>query len=86
MKVARYKSVEHGYENVNDGSLEGCASYVRISEFVDVEFPPLDNDEQIQKEVAALDHVRQKTVEEFSRKLAEIDQRKRNLLALTHQA
>lgn len=85
MRIAKYKCLEFGYETFSDGGLDDAGSYVRISEFVDVEFPPLTSDEQIQKHVSALDRTRESVVEEFSRKLAAIDRKKSELLAITHQ-
>ncbi len=82
MKVAKFKSLEYGYESVSDEGLDHLPNYVRLSEYVDVEFPPLGRDEVIQKQVSALDAVRERIVEEFTGKLAEIDRRKQELLAL----
>lgn len=85
MKIAKFKSLDCGYETVHTNGLDGSDSYVRISEYVDVEFPPLPNDELIQGAVVALDRKREQVSEEFTRKLADIDRQKSELLAITHQ-
>lgn len=85
MKVAEFQSIDCGYKTVATDSLDGSEHYIRISEYVDVEFPQLSGDEHIQGAVAALDRQRDRVVEELSRKLAEIDQRKKELLAITYQ-
>lgn len=86
MKIAKYKDVEFGFEVVGNEFLDNVESYVRISEFVDVEFPPISSDELIQKHVSVLDKAREKVVTEFTRKLADIDRRKSELLSITHQS
>lgn len=85
MKIAKFKSLGHGYETVHTKALDGCDGYVRISEYVDVEFPPLADAEMINNAIVALDRRREKIVDEFTDKLAEIDQQKSELLAITHQ-
>lgn len=85
MKIAKYKDVEFGIETVSSELLENCSSYVRVSGFIEAEFPPLSSDEQIQKHVAALDKTREQVVTEFTRKLADIDRRKSELLAITYK-
>lgn len=86
MKIAQFKSLEHGFETVAGEELGGCSdSYVRMTEWAEVEFTPLSGDEHIQGAVAALDRQRERVTDEFSQKLADIDRRKSELLAITHQ-
>lgn len=85
MKVAQFQSLDCGYKTVAGKELDGSDHYVRISEYVDVEFPQLSGDEHIQGAVATLDRRKAKVTEEFGRKLADIERQKSELLAITHQ-
>lgn len=85
MKVALYKDVQAGWETVSGADLEDCKNYVRISEFVDVEFPRLKDEETVRKQLAALDEVRAEVSRKFAAALREIDARKASLQALTHE-
>jgi hypothetical protein len=63
-----------------------CPSgYVRISEWQAVEFAPMGRGEVVAKQVQVLDEMRAAVVDEFTNKLATIDARKRELLAITHE-
>jgi hypothetical protein len=85
VKVALYKNVEGGWETASiDHNLEGSTSYVRISEFVDVDFPRLRDEETVRKQLDALDTVRAEVTRKFASALKEIDARKASLQALTH--
>jgi len=87
MKIAQYKSVEHGYLSICDAeTFDRVPEYIRVSEHVEVEFPALPPEDLVAQEVEALDKVRANVVEEFCDKLAIIDRRKSELLALTVQA
>lgn len=83
-RVAVFKSVRHGFELVLDNSMGDVSGYVRVSEFIDVEFPPLSDDKQIQLHVKELDAERTRLVRKHCEELAVIDERKSRLLALTH--
>lgn len=83
MKLALFKDMGYGHEIVFDETQEQYVSNsVRISDYVDVDFPPLSGDEQIVGQVRKLDEMRSKEVAEHVRKLAAIDERKAKLLAL----
>lgn len=85
MKVALYKSLDFGFESVAGPELENSDTFVRVSEFTDITFPPLRGNDQVQRAVAVLDRMRAKTVTEYHDKLAEIERKRSELLALTHQ-
>lgn len=55
MKVALFKHVEYGCESPDGIRCENIKGYVRTSEYVEVEFPPLANFEVIEAQVAALE-------------------------------
>ena len=56
--------------------------YVQLSDVIDVEFPMLTRDQVAASEIAALDGKRAEVVEEFTKKLHAIDERKSQLLAI----
>lgn len=61
------------------------ASFVRISEPVNVSFAAIGNDELIQHAVAALEAEERTVIEETNTKLTTIRGRKQQLLAITFQ-
>ncbi len=90
-KVAQFKGTgQYGVTiiiGLKDGEedqypLEG---YVRISKWVDVTFEPRSREETVMAEISALDEERAEIVGEFSRRLKDIDIRKAELLAITHE-
>lgn len=80
MELAKYKSAQHGFELVFEAGNDpdGHSGYTRISEVVEVEFPPRQQHEIIQEEVAELD----KTLDEMMLKIQSIRARKAELLSL----
>lgn len=56
MKIALYKSVQYGNVSADivNTWMESNGQYIRISEPVDVQFPPRENREVIELQVAAL--------------------------------
>jgi hypothetical protein len=59
--------------------------YTRVSEFIEIDFPPLPAAEVVSAEIRSLDEARAKIVETFTAQLAAIDGRKAELMAVTHQ-
>lgn len=76
MKIALYKNVKHDYETVHGDGLEGCVDYVRLSEWVEVEFPRLRADETV---LEALDKNEQELREQFQRSLERINRQRQDL-------
>ena len=58
---------------------------IRVSEWVDVEFPPLAPEVIVPARIAALDRQAEEVKAEFTAKLREIADAKASLLALTHE-
>lgn len=85
MKIAVYKDVQYNFESICKDSFEGVKGYVRVSDFVEVEFPKLSDDETIQKQLHALDEVRAEVSRKFAEALKEIDDAKAQLQALTYE-
>lgn len=61
------------------------SGFVRVSEPVTVQFAPIDNDTMVRNAVEALNAEERKTIDELNTKLAQIRERKQQLLALTHE-
>lgn len=59
--------------------------YIRISEWVDVDFAERRAEDIIPQQIAALDRKAEEVKAEFTRKLQEIAQARASLLAITHQ-
>lgn len=89
-KVALYQSLKHGWGHVStfygeDDSQYHGEDYVRISEPYEVKFVALTSDEAIQNAVATLDAAERKIRLELQQRLDAIQERRKNLLSLTHQ-
>ncbi len=59
---------------------------VRISEWVEVDFPPRAPEEVVPAQLAALDREAEAVRKEFTDKLHKIAERRASLLALTHES
>lgn len=87
MKLAIFKRVDPAlsYETVKGESYEEDSGFVRISEYVEVEFPPLSSGEVVQKQLEILDKAEGELRSKFQQALAGIQQSRQELLALTYQ-
>ena len=92
MKIARYTSMSESgfsYESIHteeDGNgLESACGYVRLTEFIDVNFVPLQSGEVVEKQVAALDVAETELRNKFQAALNKIEQRREELRAITYQ-
>ena len=88
MKIALFKSIEYGWTmpaaQHDDGSDPHLGSYVRITEYVDVDFPPRAPEEIVPAQLAAIDRAEQDARAKFQLQLNELAERRAKLLALTH--
>lgn len=87
LKLALFKH-KHGFIHaVNDvgGCYEDDPDYVRITEYIEVDFPELPKDEIVSKQVENLDKEIESTKEEAMKKVAMLQQKKQELLAITHE-
>lgn len=85
--IAAYKSLKYGNTLIlakfsPDDSGDSDPEYLRLTDWLEVDLPELSRDVTVANEIAALDKVRASIVDEFSGKLASIDRRKSELLAL----
>lgn len=89
MKIAIFKRIAeksaYEYETVGKPSYEEDPIFVRISEYVDVEFPPRAKDEVVQTQLAALETAEKAARTKFQEVLNSIEQRRDELKAITHQ-
>jgi hypothetical protein len=88
MKIALYKNTTYAYScafvnEVSDGENERPSEYARCSGVVDVEFPPLTEQAEVELQLASLEHSEQLVRTEFQKKLDTIKQRRAELQALT---
>lgn len=91
MKIAKYITMSdsgRGYEVIHsekDGAdYERVCGYVRISEFVEVEFPPLKDQVIVEKQIAALDKAETELRTKFQAALNGIEQQRQELRAITY--
>lgn len=82
MKIALFKSIEHGYESYSDESMEKFDGYIRLSEYVDVNFVKLSNADITAKEISVIRAVKKKIQAETEVKLGELDRKIGDLLSL----
>lgn len=86
MKIALFRdpSLNTGIEFLGD---QGSEKYmgVRVSEYVEVTFQPLNDEAVATNFIAALDIQEQKIRNEFQQKLDNVAEMRRNLLAITHK-
>ena len=89
MKLAVFKSIEpgslYGWETVQGEGHEKLDRYIRISEYVVVEFPPLKGDEVVQKQLSALDKAEGELRGRFQAALGQIEQQRQELRAITYR-
>lgn len=78
-KIALFRYLDQDYITTGTEDLEACSdTYLRISEFVEIDFPPLTSGrEQV---INVLEQRREKAEQEHARRLAEIDRQKSELL------
>lgn len=88
MKLALFKNIEfqHSSPAPCGEIFERVANYVRISEYVEIEFPPLASEEMIGQQLAALDQAESAVRLKFESALNAIKERRSELLALPHHA
>lgn len=89
MKIALFKTdygplVSFEFQTYEGANNDVRAGYPRCTEWVDVEFPPLPVGDVIAAEVTLLDAQIKKVTEQWHKAVAEINDRKRELLSLTH--
>ena len=90
MKIAKFQAIGNPswitvFESRSDGSDPCPDSYVRISEYVDIDFPPRAPEEIVPAQLAALDKAEQDLRAQFQLKLNEIADARARVRSLTHE-
>lgn len=90
MKYAQFKDPKFGYITIvarEDNDLDRpFLSDVRVSEWVDVNFPPLPQEDVVRGHLDALDAEQRKLVAEHLAALQKIAEARAKLLSLTQEA
>lgn len=86
MKLALFKNTQYSFGDsaACEAVMENCDGYARVSEYVEVDFPPLSDEAAIQQQLGALDRTERELREKFQQHLDGIKSRRAELLALTH--
>jgi hypothetical protein len=84
MRIAVFHRPKYDYLTVaaSDGYQATDGEHVRLTEYVDVTFPPAKRDDVIAESIRAIDAERAEVVAKFSAELSRLDERKSELLAL----
>ena len=90
MKIAKFQRIGSPdwlavWEMREDGSDPLPDSYVRVSEYLDIDFPTRPAAEIVPAQIAALDKAEAELRAKFSEKLHEIAEQRAKLLCLTHE-
>jgi hypothetical protein len=89
MKYAQFKDMKFGWINVvgrHESDLERpYCDTVRVSEWIEIDFPPLPDNEVVPQQLAALDRKQQELVREHLAALQKIADQRAKLLCLTHE-
>jgi len=71
---------------ITEDEAKFSSNKIRLSEYVDVEFPPRAAEEVVPEQIAAIDAQLAEVADKFGKALAELKARKAELLAITNQA
>ncbi len=86
MKVALFKNTRLGFQTLGDEAMARIDDYMRLTEYSDVQFIPIDNAEILAKEAALLVELKNKTLSDAKLKVRDFDEKINNLLALSSSA
>ena len=85
MRLARFKNLDGGYSSICESMFETISGYIRVSEYVEVTFPPLNDAAVVTKHIEALDRAAEAITARYEEKMGEIKRQKAELAALTYQ-
>jgi hypothetical protein len=72
MKLALFSNIELGYTSICEEWAENSSDYIRVSEYVDVDFPALKNANQVQDLIALARKEREASTERYNNIMNEI--------------
>ncbi len=83
----RIVNYDEHFDTLPDGQTREVSreGYVRITELAEVTLSPIDNDAIVRNAVVSLDEQERQLRAELNKKIAEIQDRRNQLLALTYQ-
>ena len=84
MKLAGMKHAEFGFTSACEEVLDGHSEWIRLTEFVEVDFPELPPEETVQIQLDALEREEQKETARHAAVVSDIEDRRSKLLAITH--
>jgi hypothetical protein len=90
MKIAIFEYTSPNMKGMKFYLTDAEAKYgsdkIRMSEYVDIDFPPRAAEEVVPEQIAAIDAQLAEVADKFGKALAELKARKAELLAITNQA
>lgn len=87
MKVAQYLHLKNDFTVIQEDGDYACThlDYTRVSEFIEVDFPPRAQDEIVTEQLAALDTLEVQVEKDYATKIQAIKDKRSELAALTWQ-
>ncbi len=82
MKIAMYKNTDYGITTVMKEEQGKIFGYIRMTEFVEVDFTGLPFSETSPQEIKVIDEQIKGVKSEFTDKLAQLESRKSELLSI----
>jgi hypothetical protein len=90
MRVAQFRTDASGWTNISEESKgEACIEYsgwVRVSEYIEVTFPPLPPAVVVESQLKQIDAAEAELRTRFQEKLNELANERAKLLSLTHES
>lgn len=86
MKMAQFRNIQYGYINIETERYEDQEDFVRITEYVDIEFTELSAEVTVPKEIEFFEKARETVKVAAALEVEKINDKIQNLRALTHQA
>jgi hypothetical protein len=88
MRVALFRSLLYDYIIASGDSFEGVEGFMRVSEYVQVDFPPLDSAAEAERQQAEFDRLEAAIHLDSAKRLADIRRLRSNLQAAnaSHEA
>lgn len=85
MKIALFKNIEFGFDLILSKSMENYEGHIRISEYIDPDFPPRSDADIVTEQISAMKSAKAEILAEAQNRATEIDRQIGELLAITHQ-
>lgn len=85
MRVAVFRSLPYDFEGVEEADHEDMDDYVRITEYVDIQFTELSAEEVVPASIEKYNKMKASVDEQHLKAVATIDEKIALLRAITHQ-